>query len=264
MNKYFAFAASSFQTRLAYRTEVWASIFGAFITILARVAIWAAAYQGVTTVSGATLSDMTTYAILGGTVIGAWHYQDMVEELGEQIRSGNVAIYLLKPLHYPLYLFFTEIGRVLCRVLLVVGPVVVISAFAFGMQAPASLFHGVMFVLFWALSFAILFTISATCGLMAFWMMTTFSLTWFLQAVITILSGYFVPLWLFPGGSGAIVQMLPFAWIGYYPTSVYLGRFDVADTLAIFAFGLAWLAVIAGFGLFLWRRASLRISVQGG
>ena len=52
MKAYIAFARSGFLSSLAYRNEVWANIFGKLVQVFARVAIWLAAYAGMTAVDG--------------------------------------------------------------------------------------------------------------------------------------------------------------------------------------------------------------------
>jgi len=70
---YLAFTASAFQTRLAYRGQVWAAVFGELVQVFAKVAIWMSIYAGVGGIAdGVTLPEMITYSILGGLVITAW------------------------------------------------------------------------------------------------------------------------------------------------------------------------------------------------
>lgn len=261
---YLAFARVAFQTQFAYRGQVWARLFGELIYIFARIAIWIAVYQGVTIVSGVSLPEMITYAILSGTVLAAWSYANLISLVGREIKTGDVAVFLLKPLSYPLYLFCTECGNFVYRILAVVIPAVAIVGLLYGIQPPASLFHGVMFLAFWALAFVILFLIATTFGLLAFWMMTAFALEWFLQAILAIFSGSLLPLWLFPDALAAFARHLPFAWVGYYPATVYLGKLDVAECWSYLGLGLAWAAALALVVAWLWHRASLRITVQGG
>ncbi len=207
---------------------------------------------------------MVTYAILSGTVLAAWDYSDMINDLGHAIKTGDIAVYLLKPLHYPLYLFAKECGNLCFWLLAIVLPVVAILGLTNGIQPPASLFHGLWFIPFWLLSFGLLFLLAMTCGLLAFWLMTTNSLEFFLTGIILFLSGSVVPLWFFPTWMAETVRFLPFAWIGYYPTAVYLGKLDVAQTLTMFAIGLFWVALLATGVAVLWSKARNRITVQGG
>lgn len=261
---YFAFATSAFQTKLAYRGQVWAQVFGELISVFAKVAIWMSVYGGMVSVDGITLNDMITYGVLGGTVIAAWEWQRLLNTIGQQIKSGDVAVFLIKPLRYPLMMFSAECGNLGFRLIAVVLPTVVVTGMVYGLLPPASVFHGAMFAAYWALSFFILFLMSAALGLLAFWLMTSFSLEWLLRSLISIFSGTFIPLWFFPEGIAQVIRHLPFAWIGFYPMAVYLGKMDVNEVLIYFAFGLGWAALLALAVALLWQRASRRIVVQGG
>jgi len=60
---YLAFLSSAFQTRLAYRGQVWASVFGDLVQVFARIAIWMSLYTGFDSANGVSLREMITYAI---------------------------------------------------------------------------------------------------------------------------------------------------------------------------------------------------------
>lgn len=266
MSAYLAFTRSSFQTQLAYRNEVWANIFGKLVQVFARVAIWLAVYASVSAsvVEGVSLEQMVTYALLGGAVLGAMRHENVINQIGQSLKTGDLAVWLLKPISYPLYLFANELGSFLYRVISQVVPTIAVVALIYGMLPPASLFHGVMFVLFWTLAFLMLFLMSAFCGLIAFWLMTSFSLDWTLGAFINLFSGILVPFWFFPEPLATVARHLPFAWIVYYPNAVYLGRLDVGESWLYLGLGMGWAALFLGGVIWLWHRASQRIIVQGG
>ena len=264
MKAYIAFARSGFLSSLAYRNEVWANIFGKLVQVFARVAIWLAVYAGVTSVDGISITDMITYALLGGVVMGATRYDRIVRAVGTALKTGDVAVWLLKPVHYPLYLLAVEAGMSAYTFLLAVIPTIFVVALIYGMQPPAGLFHAAMFLPFCALAFLIHFLCAAIFGVLAFWLMTVFSLEWLLQSLIALLSGMLVPFWFFPEPFGAIASHQPLAWLVYYPSAVWLGRLDVGQTLLYFGLGLVWTALLAAALALLWRSASSRITVQGG
>jgi ABC-2 type transport system permease protein len=263
---YLAFLTTAFQARLAYRGQVWASVFGELVEVFAKIAIWMSVYAVAgTSAGGVTLKEMITYAILGGLVTtGVWEWRRYVNEVGYQIKTGDVAVFLLKPLSYPLMLLSAELGKVLFRILAVIAPVSVIAGLVYGIAPPADLFHGTMAALFFVLGFLMLFVLATIAGLLAFWLMTVFSLEWLLQALISILAGTFVPLWFFPAPAAAVIEKLPFAYTAYHPMAVYLGKIDATATLVTFAIGVAWLLLLGAFAGWLWSRARERIVVQGG
>lgn len=193
-----------------------------------------------------------------------WDFSRLINEAGNAVQTGDVAVYLLKPLHYPVYLLASHFGNFLFELLLIVLPIGVIVSLTYGVVPPASLFHAMAFLAFWALPFAMLFTLATLAGLLAFWLMTVFALEWFLMGIMTLLSGGLVPLWLFPGWLAAIAGHLPFAWVSYYPAAVYLGKLDPGQTLLYFAVGAVWLLVLLMALSGLWARARQRLIVQGG
>lgn len=261
---YLAFLAIAFQTRLAYRGQVWASVFGDLVQVFARIAIWMSLYAGVDSAGGVSLKEMITYAIFSSVLLSGWSWTGFVNLIGSQIKTGDVAVFLLKPLNYPLMLLAGECGKMLFRLLTVVLPVSLVVGLIYGVLPAASVFHGAMAAAFFVLGFAILFLLATIAGLLAFWLMTVFSLEWMLQALLLIFAGWFVPLWFFPAPAAAIIAKLPFAYTAYHPMAVYLGKLDVETTLWTFAVGLGWAALLAAIAAWLWSRARRRIVVQGG
>jgi len=135
---YLVFTATAFQTRLAYRGEVWASLFGRLVEVLARIAIWSAVFTGKPSVDGISLSEMITYALIAGTVLGAWEPGYLINEVGKAVKTGDVAIHLLKPFHYPLYLFAIQLGNLGFSLIALVLPVIAVIGMIYGIQPPAS------------------------------------------------------------------------------------------------------------------------------
>ncbi len=133
MSAYFAFAKSAVLTQLAYRNEVWANMFGKMVQVFARVAIWLAIYTGATSIDGITLQQMITYALLGGIVTGAIRYETIISMIGRALQTGDVAVWLLKPVSFPLYIIVSELGRAAYRLVVLVIPTVAVVALVYGM-----------------------------------------------------------------------------------------------------------------------------------
>jgi ABC-2 type transport system permease protein len=258
-----AFITNAFHERLVYRSELWARIFGELVRVLARIAIWTSIYAGVSAHNGITLPEMITYILIAATAT-AFNYKDVLDDVGDAVRSGDVAVYLLKPMHYPAYMLASRIGHEAFNILTVAVPIFIIVWCFFGLQPPASPFHGVAFLLFWTISFLITFTLAMLCGLISFWLLTSDSLEWFYTGILALASGSIIPLWFMPPALANALGYQPFAWIGYYPAAVYLGRLDVQGTLIALAGGIAWVAVLGALVAFLWSRARYRLVVQGG
>ena len=101
-------------------------------------------------------------------------------------------------------------------------------------------------------------------AMLAFWILTAFALDWFLRGIMAVASGAIVPLWFMPPPLAAALGYLPFAWVSYYPSAVYLGKLDLPEAGLHLVIGLVWLAVLGAFLAWLWSRARHRLIVQGG
>lgn len=261
---YLAFAASAFQTQLAYRGQVWALALGYFINISAKVAIWTALFAGHASIDGVSLPQMVTYAIVAGSIDVGWHWEQFIQKVGTQIKSGDVAVYLLKPLRYPSMLFSAECGNLGFGIVALVVPVTIVSALLYGFTPPPTFMHGVLFIGMWVLGFLILFLLAGVAALLSFWLLTAFALEWMLMALLAVLSGRIVPLWFYPEQAAAVLKYLPFAWIAFHPTAVYVGQVDVEGAIRLLGIGAAWVVALTAIIAFLWSRASRRLIVQGG
>src|SRR5690606_208237 len=128
MSVYLAFAQSAILTQFAYRNDVWANLFGKLVQVFARVATWLAIYAGSASIAGVSLQQMVTYALLGGAVTGAIRYETIISSIGGALKTGDVAVWLLKPASFPLYVIATEIGRAIFRLVVLVVPTVAVVA----------------------------------------------------------------------------------------------------------------------------------------
>jgi len=260
---YPAFTATAFQARLAYRNQVWASVFGELVATFAYIAVWTAAFAGAGSAAGITLPEMITYVLIAGPLLH-WRTDRMINEVGESVRTGDVTVFLLKPLQYPGFLAASHFGQYAFDQLVVTLPVAIIVGLIVGLLPPASLFHGLMFLPYAVLSWLMLFCLACLAGLLAFWLMTVFALEWFLKGIMALASGAIVPLWFMPSALANVLGYLPFAWVSYYPSAVYLGKLGVAESWFHFGIGFAWLLVLGSFLGWLWARARHRLVVQGG
>lgn len=259
-----AFALSAFRVRAAYRSQVWAMLFGISLDVFARISIWTAVYGISASVDGVTLAQMITYTVLGTALLNAWDSTELVRDVGAAIRSGDVVSQLLKPYSYPMSLLARQAGSRVFELSVIGLPVVLVTSLTLGLQPPASLGHGVLFLLLCLVAIGMVISVGIVFGLLSFWVLDAHSLEWFMRGFVAVLSGGFVPLWFFPAGIGQVVAVLPFAWITFHPLATYLGQVDLLTSGLVLLGGVAWLAVFAGFIAWLWSRTTSRLTVQGG
>jgi len=259
---YWAFFRKAFKKHLAYRAEVWLRIIGGILSITVQVAIWRAVL-GEGSYSGIDLADMVTYAIIT-TGLGTLLMQGLVTDADDRLRTGDIAVDLLKPLRYPLFLFADQLGRSAFQCLFTMVPTVAIAWLLFGFNAPASPVHALAFVLALVLALVISYAIGFLVALLAFWFLTTFHFAWAVGALSTAFAGTFLPLWFFPPGWEMLARSLPFQFMGFVPAATYMGELPGRELMLTLGLGLLWAATLLGAIRWLWSASIRRLVIQGG
>ena len=184
------------------------------------------------------------------------------QEVDREVRSGDLAYRLARPLPYPLYHFGAQLGERLLRfgLNLLVGCVVALVVVGPIPLRPLSLVAACStavfgFVADWIWTFAI--------SLLSFWVEDTFGLHLLYRRMLMILGGMLIPLDAYPDWLANIANALPFQYLVYQPARLFVqpgaaGWLDVLLVQAVIA--------VAGLGplLLLYRRGLRRVSAQGG
>jgi ABC-2 type transport system permease protein len=262
MRAYRVYGAKSFAKNLTYRSEVWLQIVGNFMLVLIQVSIWQAVL-GEGAVNGIGVRRMVTYSILNAA-IASMLMTGLFHRVDGDLKSGNIAVSLIRPLRYPLFLLAESAGDVAYRTAFTAVPTLLVCALVFGFEPPASAVHAAGFALALLLAVGLSLLIAYLVALLAFWFLTTFAMEWFLEALMIAFSGSFVPLWFFPPEWARLAQHLPFPFLGFVPAAVYMGEIPVQDLWRTLGTGLMWAVILAAATVWLGRRAMRRLFVQGG
>lgn len=262
LSTYTSFLWKSYRKHLAYRSEVWIRIVIGFVWVGIQVAIWRALI-GSGSVDGITLPDMITYAILN-TVMALAMMDRSLADLDQKIRSGDIAVELIKPYSFPLTLVADGLGRSLFSAFFTVAPTLVLAALFFGFQPPASVGNTLAFVVAFTYALAISFALACLVGMLGFYFLATFHFQWALGALRTLFAGTMVPLWFYPDGLRALAEGLPFQFLAFTPASIWMGQIRGTDLLGTLGLGLAWSVALLGLAWWMWTRITHRLVVQGG
>jgi ABC-2 type transport system permease protein len=259
---YLAFFAKSFKKNLAYRSQVWLLIVGNCVSIAIRIAVWKA-LLGSGSVSGISLQDMMLYTILN-TVVSAILMDGLMGEANKQLNTGNIALDLLKPLHYPLYLFTDQLGKSAFRLIFAVLPTLLFAGLVFGFATPASPGYGLAFLVALLIALLISFALGYLIALLSFWFLTTMHFEWAFIGLMAVFSGSYLPIWFFPPGWLEVAQALPFQFLGYVPAALYMGKISGESIWLTLSIGIVWTVGLLSITGWLWSTSIKRLVVQGG
>ena len=261
LRKYLSITKISLRNIMAYKSDVFANALFVSLIIFILIHLWKAVFAGSTgLIEGYTLTMMVWYLALTESIVTA--PGKVIEDLGEEIQSGNIAQTLNKPYSYPLFLYFNNLTRSLFRfsvtfaigsliTFLIIGPVeitlltipvVLISAF---------------------LAITLHFCMMLFLGIFSFWLEDSRSLAFLYSKVIFIFGGMLLPLEIFPNWLETIATKLPFSYVAYHPAKLFV---QTSPKLAIrtISVQLLWIFVVIVCAALLYKFLSKKLTINGG
>ncbi|MBI3733559.1 MAG: hypothetical protein HY259_08905, partial [Chloroflexi bacterium] len=129
LTKYFAVFRINLLQQLAYSGEAVARSISMALFMVVFSALWSTAYavSGRTELAGYSLPGIIWYLAMTETLMLARARIHI--EIGDAVKSGDIAYFLNKPFHYPLFQWANALGTSLVRFAIncVVGVVVVLA-----------------------------------------------------------------------------------------------------------------------------------------
>jgi ABC-2 type transport system permease protein len=264
MKKYLKFIQISFNNGLAYRVEYFIGTFRNLVILLVQLCVWRALLTAgsVTTDSGlVTLREMNTYVLIS-SMIGTLLTVNVVWNITDRIRNGQIAMDLLKPMDFQAYTFANMLGQNMFAFLFQLLPILAVGVIFVGMDFPSPL-NLLFFLLTMVNAIIISFQINYIIGLVVFWYLRGWqaNIVWMLNRLF---SGAYIPLWFFPSFLVTMSNFLPFRLYYFVPISIYLGTLTPLDCLYAILQQFAWIAVLYGLTMLEWRAAIKKLVIQGG
>jgi viologen exporter family transport system permease protein len=261
-NIYSAIAAIVPQQFLAYSIWVWMQYVVQILSMTIFVYFWRAVFANTSTLGGLNLQQTLNYILLAQILMPVIETRD-VFRFGFLIRSGQVAIELLRPLDFQLR-FYVENLAFLAIFVVQKLPLFLIAWLVFGLQLPADPLAWGAFAISLILGQSALFFFDWTFACLAFYSTETWGLSVLRVGVGTFFSGALIPLTMMPGWLATLANALPFAQAIYIPISFFSGITPVTSAPQVWLIQLFWLVGLVAISRWVFGIALRRVTVQGG
>lgn len=262
LRKYTWIGLTAARSNLAYLSEVAARTVFLAVILYIFLRLWQVTYgdTGATQLGGLTLPQMLWYLVMTETL--TLSAPRVAPEIDQDVRTGALAVQLIRPLSYPLARLWSTLGERAVRfgLNLVVG-----AAIALLLVGPIAFSVGGLLLFLLALPFA--FTLDFLgqflIGMGAFWLEDTSGLLLIYSRITMILGGMLIPLDLFPQAVQPWLRALPFSSIIYGPARMFVHPDAPFLRDLIVRQGLA-IVVLAGAVALVYRAGIRRIHANGG
>jgi ABC-2 type transport system permease protein len=244
--------------------------FGFVLSLLSNVIymgiayyLWRSIYGSAETLRGLTFSETFIYVALGSSVfILLKTYADW--GIAYDIRDGRIAISLVRPMDYQLFVLASSIGQTLISVVAITLPTVLLLVLVF--QTPLPLGPGLaLFPISLAMAFLISFCFDYFIGLLAFYTESIWGLSVTKEVLVTVLSGALLPLQFFPAAIQQVLMVLPFQAIYYTPLMLVIKPNQSLEVMvSMLLVQLVWVVIMVGLTRLFFNQAVKVLRVSGG
>lgn len=261
---YLNFAIKSFQRQLAYKFEYFVAVLNGLLFIFIFTSLWRAIYRNSEAAASTPFDEagIITYAVFAMLFRISMTMEDM--GVAQKVRTGGISMDLIKPVNYSLMLLSEAVGHTMFHWFSRVLPILLVCLLMFDVAMPREAANYGLAAVAWILGYAILFLINFAFALLAFWFLETFSFQLMKFGLFTLFSGGIVPIDFFPDWARPIIDLIPFQYILYVPTSFFIGHIKGEEALRLLLAQGAWVAILLASCHMMWRSASRKLIVQGG
>jgi ABC-2 type transport system permease protein len=257
---YLRLIRAGFRRYATYRQAVVAGLATNVVFGFMRCAVLLTVFASNARVAGYDPSRTVTFVWIGQGLIAVvliWGNSDF----GERVRSGDVAIDLLRPVDLQAALLAEDLGRAGLALLTRFAVPLLIGLAFFDLTLPNSVLRWAAFGLSVLLAVLVSFAIRFLLNLVAFWLLDWRGLLSVYAVVGTVLAGLAIPIAFFPGWARAAIWATPFPAMLQAPIEIAIGRGGVLPLLAC---QLAWAGLLLVAGRVVLARAVRTLVIQGG
>lgn len=257
---YSAFIKMGFIRQAKFRLANIAGLFTNTFFMIFRAAIFQALFANAALIAGCNLDYMLTYAVMVQVLIMVIPQWGSVG-LSEDIRTGQIAVDLMRPINYYLMVLSKRIGISAFYLLARGIPALLIGIFLGFFRLVPDLYHIALEMISLVLSIWLASSIHFLIELCAFWLESSQGPKRLVMVASYFLSGAFIPTALFPPWAQEINLFLPFQYTINSTIEILMGA---SQPLKLLGFQFLWVVVISVFCLLGLNRGQYKVALHGG
>ncbi len=213
------------------------------------------------TIGGFTFEQMLVYLIIG-LLINTARSSDISNRISEVIKSGDIAIYLCRPVNFVKSLLFESLGSKIVTLIMFIVLLTIMTVF-FGLPYPTvSIF--VIFLLYAVLMILFDIVLYVIIGGLSFWFVEIWGIRASIEQILWILSGRALPLSLFPIWMQTFIAFTPFMYLEYTFARLYLGFLTVSEALHAMGIFMFWIGLLTLLMLYIYKKGFRKLEAFGG
>ncbi|SDS39193.1 ABC-2 type transport system permease protein [Paenibacillaceae bacterium GAS479] len=256
---FFALARASYSRNLQYRAShllhnVASALFG-FIYL----SIWTGIGEG-RDLGSYGMSGLVSYVALNQCLLWVTAFTNYGLGLPQLVRTGGIAIELARPVHLFYNMMSREWGNIGYQFLYKSVPIYLLYLVVIPLRLPHSISTVFAFLAALFCAAYLSLCVQYLIGAVSLWTTESQWLHWLNHAMLTLFSGFLIPIEWLPGWLGWFSRWSFYPYLQYIPTRIYLGMEGISALLP----SLAWCAGLTLLCLAVTGLMRTKTEVQGG
>ena len=255
------------EERLVYRGDFALGTLMRFLPIVTQIFLWAAVFKaaGSKTIGSYNSEEIVAYYLLTMLARAFSSMPGLASGIGRQVREGEIKRFLIQPIDLVGFLLLARIAHKLVYYVVAAAPFALVYYLCrdyFPGWPEPEVFGA--FLLSLVLAFMVGFFLECSMGMISFWFLEVTSLLFVYMLFTFFFSGHMFPLEFLPEPWRTIVDFLPFKYLAYFPTAVFLGKLEGPEIVRGLIIQSCWALLFMFTSRWLMHRGYQRYSGYGG
>jgi ABC-2 type transport system permease protein len=263
MNKYFLVIKNTWDEIVTYRLNFVMWRVRTVLLLLTTYFLWKALIPANQQLFGYTQSLILTY-VLGASLITALVFASRTQEIGDNINSGDLSIFLIRPINYFGYWLSRDIGD---KAMNMSFSLIEIALLFILLRPPIFIQTNIIFILLMfimiMLAVFLQFIIGSLLGMIGFWSPDIWAPRFIYMTLLSFLAGSIFPIDILPIAFRTVMQLLPFQYLLYFPLKIYLGQLTLIDIIQGICIMLIWIVLSSLLLYKVWKKGLREYAAVG-
>jgi ABC-2 type transport system permease protein len=265
LKKYICMVKTGIVQSLFFRSAYFITLVSNTVYLIVIFFLWSAIYESsnTLTINGMSFQDTLIYLVLASSLANAVQ-TDFIWEFGESIRTGKIALELVRPMNYQVYIFWINAGRIILGLLSTFFPTFLLV----DVMTKGYIVMGMNIIyLMISISMAVIinYCFDFMAGIFCIYTESVWGVNIVKGIVVMILSGATIPLVFFPEPFQTIMKCLPFQAIYNTPLQLLINaNMSFGTVLKYLVFQFLWMVVIIIISSQIWKKIVKNLTVNGG
>lgn len=252
--KYSTILSVSWTNGFAYPISFWIWRFRQLLQTFISLSLWINIFSTQTSLFGYERGQMLTYIFLA-SMVSYFVLASRTIDVVSVINSGDLSLYLVKPINFFANWFARDIADKLQNILFSIFELTILFLlFHPPFYFPSDLLAYLLFAVSILGGIFLFFFINMIFGFIGFWSPDSWAPRFLFFMVMSFTAGTLFPLDIFPSSFTRIVYLTPFPYLTFFQTKIWLNQFSGAEIARGFEMMGVWIVLMYLLMITMWKK----------